>query len=379
MQSSSAPQKIKKTESTTLAQRKFQDALTGYAFMAPSIFILFLFFIVPLLVSVYFSTTNWNGIRPLFVSETVTNADGTESEVTIANPEAYESVGFENYTRLLHEGRRVDEFYTAFKNTFYYALGVVPLQTMFALILAVIMNQKWLKGRGFFRTAFYFPSITSSVVISLIFIFLFSTGGPVNGLIKAIFPNYENIVWLDDANGIFHSLLGIFGITRDTLGAFGQTEIFHLTIWDWISGPSVTMFTIMMLAVWTTIGTMMVTFLAALQNVPSSVYEAASVDGATGWQQFVKITLPILRPTTFFVVTIGMIGAFQVFDQVYVISKGEPQNTTLTLAYLVYQSAFDPTNPRMGAASATAIVLFIIILSATIIQRRVTGGDQAND
>jgi multiple sugar transport system permease protein len=344
---------------TTLAQRKLQDAITGYAFMAPAVIILFTFFIIPLMVSFYFSLTDWNGIRPL-------TREG-----------AYEIVGFRNYERLLFSGRRVEEFYVAFKNTLYYALGVVPLQTAIALVLAVIMNQKWLKGRGFFRTAFYFPSITSSVVISLIFVFLFSTGGPVNQALKAIFPNYQTVVWLDDKNGVIHNLLGLFGITKDTLGAFGQTEILHLTIWDWISGPSVTMLTIMLLAVWTTIGTLMVIYLAALQNVPSSVYEAASVDGATGWTQFRKITLPILRPTTFFVVTISMIGAFQVFDQVYVISQGEPADTTLTLAYLVYRSAFQNTN--MGGASATAVVLFIIILVASLIQRRVTGGDQAND
>jgi multiple sugar transport system permease protein len=361
MQASASAPPAPKPKETTLAQKKLAEAITGYSFMAPAVIILFVFFILPLAISFYFSLTNWNGIRPL------------------TNPDAYEMVGLRNYERLLLSGRRVTEFYIALKNTIYYALGVVPLQTIIALVLAVIMNQKWLKGRGFFRTAFYFPSITSSVVISLIFVFLFATGGPVNGLLKAIFPNYTNVVWLSDANGVIHNLLGLFGITRDTLGDFGQTKILHLTIWDWISGPSVTMLTIMLLAVWTTIGTMMVIFLAALQNVPSSVYEAASVDGATGWQQFTRITLPILRPTTFFVVTIGLIGAFQVFDQVYVISKGEPANTTLTLAYLVYRSAFDPQRPEMGLASATAIVLFIIILVASLIQRRLTGGDKANE
>ena len=360
MQATSAPKRSGGGEST-LAQRKLSDALTGYSFMAPAIIILFLFFIVPLFVSVYFSLTEWNGVRPL-------------------NPEgAYEIVGLRNYDRLLLSGRRVEEFYVALKNTIYYALGVVPLQTTIALVLAVIMNQKWLKGRGFFRTAFYFPSITSSVVISLIFVFLFNTGGPVNGLIRGIFPNYTPVVWLSDANGIFHNFLGVFGITEATFGRFGQTEFLHLTIWEWLSGPSVTMFTIMLLAVWTTIGTMMVIFLAALQNVPSSVYEAASVDGATGLQQFRRITLPILRPTTFFVVTIGLIGGFQVFDQVYVISKGEPADTTLTLAYLVFRTAFDPSRPAMGLASATSIVLFIIILVSSLIQRRVTGGDKANE
>jgi multiple sugar transport system permease protein len=346
---------------TTLAQRKRGEALTGYSFMAPAMIVLVVFMIVPMLVGLYFSFTNWNGIRPL-------TGEG-----------AYEFVGLQNYQSLLVSGRRVADFYTALKNTVYYVIGVVPTQTLIALVLAVILNQKWLKGRGFFRTAFYFPSITSSVVISLIFVFLFTRGGPVNGLLQAIFPNFSPITWLDNADGIIHNILGLFGVTEQTVGPWAQTEIFRISLWDWISGPSVTMLMIMLLAIWTTIGTMMVIYLAALQNIPGQVFEAATVDGATTWQTFRFITLPLLRPTTFFVVTIGLIGTFQVFDQVYIVSKGEPQDTTLTIAYLVYRNAFDPQQPLMGLASATAIVLFIIIFIFTLLQRRITGSDQANN
>lgn len=346
---------------TTQAQRKRGEALTGYSFMAPAMIVLVVFMIVPMLLGLYFSLTNWNGIRPL-------NSEG-----------AYEFVGLQNYQNLLVSGRRVADFYTALKNTVYYVLGVVPTQTVIALLLAVILNQKWLKGRGFFRTAFYFPSITSSVVISLIFVFLFTRGGPVNGLLQAIFPNFSPITWLDNADGIIHNILGLFGITEQTVGPWAETEIFRISLWDWISGPSVTLLMIMLLAIWTTIGTMMVIYLAALQNIPGQVFEAATVDGATTWQTFRFITLPLLRPTTFFVVTIGLIGTFQVFDQVYIVSKGEPQDTTLTIAYLVYRNAFDPQQPQMGLASATAIVLFIIIFLFTLLQRRITGSDQANN
>jgi multiple sugar transport system permease protein len=339
---------------------KRQEALAGYAFMAPAMIILIGFMIVPLLVALYFSFTNWNGIRPL------------------TNPDSYQFIGLQNYQNLLISGRRVAEFYTAVKNTVYYVIGVVPTQTIIALVLAVIVNQRWLRGRGLFRTAFYFPSITSSVVISLIFVFLFTKGGPVNGFLQAIFPNYSPVTWLDDPNGIIHNFLGLFGVTKDTAGAWAQTQVFNISLWDWISGPSVTMMMVMMLAIWTTIGTMMVIYLAALQNIPTQVFEAAQVDGATAWQTFRYITLPMLRPTTFFVITIGLIGTFQVFDQVYVISKGKPQDTTLTIAYLVYRNAFDPSRPLMGLASATAIVLFIIIFVFTLLQRRVTGSDQAN-
>jgi len=127
------------------------------------------------------------------------------------------------------------------------------------------------------------------------------------------------------------------------------------------------MLTIMILNTWTTIGTMMVIFLAALQNIPSSVYEAASIDGANAMQIFRRITVPLLRPTTFFVVTLGLIGCFQVFDQIYVISSGGPAKTTLTVAYMVYQNGFDRS--AMGLAAATAIILFVIIFAFTLLQR----------
>jgi multiple sugar transport system permease protein len=344
---------------TTQSNARRQEAVAGLMFMAPAFLILFVFLVLPLLVAFYFSLTDWSGATPL------------------TNPDAYEFVGIENYRELLLEGRRVDDFYNALKNTVYYALGVVPTQTAIALVLAVIVNQRWLKGRGFFRTAYYFPSITSSIVVSMIFLFLFSNTGPVNGLLSSIFPSYQPISWLSNNDGIIHNFLGLFGINQDTVGAWAETEIFRIELWEWISGPSVSMFAIMMLAIWTTIGTMMVVYLAALQNIPSSVYEAAQVDGATAMQTFRKITLPLLRPTTFFVVTIGLIGTFQVFDQIYVLRNDTTRETTMSVAYLVYDFAFGGSDPRMDRATTTAITLFIIIFLATIIQRRVTGGDQA--
>lgn len=332
--------------------------MAGMAFISPAFIILFVFLIVPMIAALYFSLTNWNGVTPLTRSD------------------AYEFVGLENYQRLLlQSGTRQEAFFTSLKNTVYFVLGVVPVQTLLAMSLAVLVNQRWLKGKGFFRTTFYFPSISSSVVISLIFMWMFNSDGIVNQGIRSIFPAYQSVTWLSDSNGILHNLLGLFGVTRDSLGEFGRTEIASISIWDWLSGPSVTMLTIMILNTWTTIGTLMVVFLAALQNIPAQVYEAAYVDGATTMQIFRKITVPLLRPTTFFVVTLGLIGTFQVFDQIYVISSGGPADTTLTIAYLVYRSGFK--DQRMGIAAATAIVLFLIIFVFTLIQRRITGGDRA--
>jgi multiple sugar transport system permease protein len=338
----------------TQADRRRQDALTGYAFIAPAFLILFIFLVIPMLAAAYFSTTDWNGVTPL------------------TREDAYQVIGLRNYERLLLEdGIRQERFYTSLKNTIYYVLGVVPLQTILALALAVVVNQRWLKAKGFFRTAFYFPSITSSVVISIIFMWLFTSNGLVNQFLGAVFPDYRNVTWLNDANGVIHNLLGLFGINRAAVGDWASIEFASIRLWDWISGPSVTMLMIMLLATWTTIGTMMVIYLAALQNIPAQVYEAATVDGANAWQIFRRITIPLLRPTTFFIITIGLIGAFQVFDQIFVISNGGPADTTLTIAYLVYATGF--TDQRMGQAAATAIVLFVIIFTFTLIQRRIIG------
>ena len=339
---------------STMGDRRVQEAITGYTFISPAFLVLVIFLILPMLTALYFSLTNWDGITPL------------------NRPEAYEMVGLENYQRLLLEdGRRQEVFFTSVKNTVYFVLGVVPTQTILALLLAVIVNQKWLKAKGAFRTAFYFPSITSSVVISIIFMWMFTKSGLVNAILQGIFPNYSPVTWLDDSNGIIHNILGLFGVTGRTVGEWAETEILSVELWDWISGPSVTMLTIMILNTWTTIGTMMVIYLAALQSIPPSVYEAATVDGANRWQTFRMITVPMLRPTTFFVITLGLIGTFQVFDQIFVISNGGPNNTTLSIAYLVYRSGF--TDSDMGLAAATAIILFVIIFTFTLIQRRIVG------
>lgn len=347
----------------SMAAKRRQEALTGYVFMAPALVIFLVFLIVPIGAAVYLSFTDWNGISPVF-------EEGS-----------YQMVGLDNYRDLLQgqhmeDGRvvkattRQRDFFISLKNTTYYVLGVVPAQTFLALALAVIVNQRWLKAKGFFRTAFYFPSITSSVVISIIFMWMFTRGGLINTSVQALFSGYDSnafINWLDDPRGVIHIILEQFGVKRTTVGEWASVRHFGLTMWEWLSGPSVTMLTIMILNTWTTIGTMMVIFLAALQNIPSSVYEAAAIDGANAMQIFRRITVPLLRPTTFFVVTLGLIGCFQVFDQIYVISSGGPAKTTLTVAYMVYQNGFNRS--AMGLAAATAIILFVIIFAFTLIQR----------
>lgn len=346
----------------TMVARRRQEAVAGFTFMIPALIIFLIFLIIPIGAALYISFTDWNGISP------------------VLEEGSFNHVGAANYSDLLRgyhikDGEQVSaairqrDFFIALKNTVYYVIGVVPVQTVIALVLAVIVNQRWLKAKGFFRTAFYFPSITSSVVISLIFMFMFSRGGLVNQAIGSLIPGYASnyINWLDDPTGVVHVILKPFGVTRATAGAWAGTRTLGLTGWEWISGPSITLLTIMMLNIWTTIGTMMIIFLAALQDIPGHIYEAAAIDGANAWNVFRRITVPLLRPTIFFVVTLGLIGTFQVFDQVYVISSGGPAKTTLTVAYMVFQNGFDRS--AMGLASATALVLFVIIFTFSIIQR----------
>jgi len=335
---------------TQIAGQRRQEFIAGYSFVTPALVILLVFLFIPMLFTLWMSFRDWSGITP---------------------PTDSSSVGFEWYSRLLFEDniRRTD-FFNAFKNTFYYAVGVVPTQTILALLLAVIANQALLRFKGFFRTTFYFPSITSSVAIGLIFLWIYQTGGILNQVIHLFNPAYQNISWMNDPTGIIHNTLGLFGLTIRTAPAWlTEPKILGLTPWQWISGPSVTMSALMMLVVWTTAGTMMLVFLASLQDIPRPLYEAAAVDGATNVQQFFYITVPMLRPTIFFVVTLGLIGTFQVFDQMFVMTSGGPAGTTTSLAYLIYRAGFNDS--QMGLASAISVLLFLIIFTATVIQRRI--------
>src|SRR5260221_1202730 len=338
--------KVTAARPSLIAGKRTQEWLAGFGFIAPALVILGLFVLIPMIAAFVLSFTNWTG------QETLDKAQW---------------VGMNNYADLLVNGNSTsNEFYSALKNTAYYALGVVPTQTILSLLLAVIVNQRFLKLKGFFRTAFYFPSITSSVAVAVIFLWLFNRFGIINSVLGT------SVTWTGDPHGVFQNFLGLFGLNINTAPDWLiHTTILGQRLWDWISGPSVTMLSIMMLATWTTSGTMMLIFLAALQDIPGQLYEAASVDGATRLEQFRRITLPLLRPTTFFIVTIGLISTFQVFDQIYVISKGGPAGTTNTVAWIAYRNAFKDAQAGLGAA--TAFTLFIIVMAFTLIQRRLIG------
>jgi multiple sugar transport system permease protein len=326
------------------------QAAAGWLFLLPVIAILGLFLVVPIAMAIWVSFSDWNGNgSPL----------GAHSHW----------VGLANYRHLLTTpGLDQSNFGTSLRNNFYYVLLVVPIQTAVALFLAVLVNRR-VKLVGFFRTAFYFPSVTSSVAITILFLFLFSPTGVVNKILSYFGATGPS--WFYDPRGLFHVVLGQFGVSQDSPPhALANGMFLGVSYWDWLAGPSIAMCCFIIMAVFTTSGTFMLLFLAALQNIDESVNEAAALDGATEWRKFRFITVPMIRPTIFTIVTLGLIGTWQIFDQIYVGTKGQPLNTTLTPAFLSFDASFNQN--EWGVGAALAFILFSIIVFFTIVTRLAT-------
>ena len=324
------------------------EAAAGWLFLLPVIVILGLFLVLPIAMALWVSFSDWSGNgSPL----------GAHAHY----------VGLANYRHLLTEpGLDQANFGTSLRNNVYYVLLVVPIQTAFSLFLAVIVNRK-IRGVGFFRTAFYFPSVTSSVAITALFLFLFSPSGVINKLLSYL--GATGPAWMYDPRGLFHVIAGQFGVSQPN--AYLQSHMFlSVSYWDWLAGPSIAMCVFIIMAVFTTSGTFMLLFLAALQTIDESINEAAALDGASEWRKFRYITTPMIRPMIFTVVTLGLIGTWQVFDQIYVGSKGSPSNTTLTPAFLSFNSSFNAN--EWGVGAALAFILFAIIVFFTILTRLTT-------
>ena len=317
-------------------------------FVSPVVLVLGIFLVAPIFMALWVSFSDWNGQGSPFAS-------------------SVNYVGARNYANLVTApGLTQTDFMTSIRNNAYFVAFVVPTQTALALGLALILNNKRLKAKSFFRTAYYFPSVTSSVAISVVFLFLFSSSGVINAALNTIGVKGPN--WFADPRGLFHVLLGGLGVNTDTPPTtLTQHSLGGLSWWNWLAGPSVAMCAIIALVIWTTAGTFMLFFLAALQDIPVEVEEAAEIDGANAWQRFRRVTLPLLRPTMFLVLTLGVIGTWQVFDQIYLMSQGSPGKTTLTPAYLSYQSSF--TNFEWGQGAAIAFILFALIVLLTLGQR----------
>ena len=239
-------------------------------------------------------------------------------------------IGLDNFRYLwdqFQNNRDNFEFAIALRNIAEYAVVVITGQTVLALSYALLLNQG-IKGRSFLRTAIYLPSVTSSVAITLIFLYLMNNGGALNAFLS----------------------------------------IFHIKGPDWYNDPNTALWAIMIQNIYTTAPTFMILFLAALQGLPAPIYEAAKTDGAGSWDLFRLITLPLLRPTMFLVVAVGTIGALQVFDQIAVATQGGPLNATVTPVWTIYDTAFKQYHYGLGASMA--VVLFVIILIITLVQRR---------
>ena len=238
--------------------------------------------------------------------------------------------GWANYRHLYHDG----VFWShAVRNTLVYTAIVVPLQMALGLALAVVVNQS-LRFRTFFRAAFYFPSLAASAAITTIAIYILSS------------------------DGLLNTVLGKVGYHHNQA---------------WFSQQSTALPSIMGLNAWTTSGTMMLFYLAALQAIPTDVYEAAAIDGAGAWRTFWKITFPLLKPGHFFVAVVSFIGALQMFDQSFIIggSSGGPNYSTLTVVLYLYNQAI--FNAKFGYAAAVGIVLFAFIFTVTVVQRLLFG------
>jgi len=325
-----------------------RQTAAGWLFLAPVIVILGVFLVLPIAAALWVSFSDWNGNG----SPIGANAHW---------------VGLENYRHLLTEpGLDQSNFGTALRNNVYYVLLVVPVQTAVALFLAVLVNRR-LKGVGFFRTAFYFPSVTSSVAITVLFLFLFDPAGVINKLLSYL--GATGPPWFFDPRGLFHIVLAQFGVDQAP-ASLANGSFLGVSYWEWLAGPSVAMCVFILMAVFTTSGTFMLLFLAGLQGIDESVNEAAALDGATEWRKFRYITVPMIRPVLFTVVTLGLIGTWQIFDQIYVGTKGSPANTTLTPAFLSFNTSFNQNNWGVGAA--IAFILFAIIVSFTLLTRLLT-------
>ncbi len=242
-----------------------------------------------------------------------------------------EFIGLKNFLDLAGD----QTFKTAFINTIVYCLGTVPLTLVCSLGLAMLLNQK-IKFRNFFRTVSFFPYVASLVAVAAVWNMIFS---PSMGLVNMVLAS-----------------LGVENLPR------------------WAAGKETAMITVILFSVWKNMGYYMVIYLAGLQGTNPSLEEAAALDGANKWHIFRHITLPQLRPTTFFVTITLTIASFKVYDQMYMITQGGPGDATITLVYDIYNIAFVNT-PKYGYASAVAMVLFAMVLIITLIQFKGSSND----
>lgn len=357
-----------------------QSTVTALLFLAPFLATIAVFFVYAFLRALYFSGTDYN----LFNTPKL--------------------VGARNYANLLGDPL----FRSALTNTLLFSFITTVAQTILALLMANVLNRR-LRGITFFRSAWYMPSITSSVVIGLIFLWLFQRRGIINYLITQ-FIAYRGVIgafllilvlaqvlqvlwerarklpaaWTDPALAALSALIALIGTWLLSSAGVVSVAATDPIDFSWYATDQkllgilpVPLATIILQNVFTTVPTLMIFFLAGLQNIPRALYEAAEIDGANKLQQLLFVTVPMLRPVTFYVVTVGLIGTLQMFDQVAIIGSAAPLRSIVTLAYYVYNYVFQGGVSQVGLATAAAIVLAVITLLFVLIQRRFLVSDEA--
>jgi len=291
---------IDRGEKRRLTPMQKKEAVAAWLFLTPNLLGFSIFVFLAVCVAFWLSFQSWDLISsPRFV-------------------------GLANFRNLFQDR----DFGRAMANTAFLVLGNVPLTVITAMVMALAMNQK-LKGITVFRTAFYLPVVTSTVAISIVWIWLLNPEyGLINYVLRTFFQIQQPPEWLQS------------------------------TVW---SKPA-----IVMMSVWQQFSFYMIIFLAGLQSIPNHYYEAAEIEGASPWRRFIHITLPLLSPTTFLVITMKLIYSFQIFEQVYVMTQGGPAGSTETIVFYIFMNAFRWF--EMGYAAAMAWILFIIVFVLTLLQ-----------
>ncbi|WEX74367.1 sugar ABC transporter permease [Sinorhizobium numidicum] len=354
-----------------MPQVRKSEEISGWLFMLPFAISMMLFFVYAIVRTAYFSVTDFD----LFQAPTF--------------------VGLSNYLTLLSDPL----FLTALGNTIGFSLVVTTAQTILALLLSVLVNQA-VRGKGFVRTVFYLPCIMSSAAMTLIFLWLFQRDGLITGFVQFL-VNYRLYVLLflaclafaqgalvlnasrkyDGISNVdpFFLLIALtVAIGATILSAFWQPlPIYEETfLISWLNTQQrflfmpTTLWSVAMMNIFTTMPTLMLLFLAGLQSIPHALYEAAEIDGANAFQRFRYITVPALRPVTFAVVTMGIIGTLQMFDQVAILGDAAPLSSRITLAYYIFENAFPAgASSRIGVASAAALILGALTIAVVYVQK----------
>lgn len=281
--------------------RKRRENLIGYAFVSPALLTFIILIAFPFLFTIFLSFTKWN-----FLS-------GWDN---------IKFVGLKNFANMLTDNR----FISGVKNTFIYTIIIVPVSIIIALILAYLLNDKVYMKKTL-RLCFFIPYISSSVALAAVFKLLFRENGVVNTVLMNILGMKESILWFNDAR-------------------FAKIPI-------------------ILFVIWVQIGFELIIYMAALQNVPKDLYEAAELDGVTPWKKFWKITFPLISPTTFYLVVVQLIAVFKIFNAIDIMCFGDSAHYNTSLVVEIYKSAFE--NYNFGYASAEALVLMVFIVIITIV------------